>query len=332
MGSIFDDFDSVELPEGSREIVYGVNVLQEQARVATVETGTVAELVKKYRQQLGLPAEVVVFVDGVKLSSCDTIPSDAHRIELIKPAGTKGADIPFAQSDAVKIVIAREDTAELVVRHPIQEGKISLSLENMLPEMGMEILSRGRNYLTIGYFETEVKVTRSNLRPIATMVRRLQGGFSENSELTLNTVIAGESESPLRIELNGETFTGCRELVAGETLVIVLPGEASQEDFEAWAADQRQNADGAVISAHIDRDDAIEKRMAKLMAMNWAELRIAAAKLDVKAAGAGRTADAVRADILLKEFPEVDEAKVYNAYLAEFAPELLDAPVVETED
>ena len=75
---IFTDFDDFDIPDpdGGTELVYGVNVIQVEACVRTSETAeTVGAMVEKYREQLGIPTDAVVFIDGEKMEAYDAIPT-----------------------------------------------------------------------------------------------------------------------------------------------------------------------------------------------------------------------------------------------------------------
>lgn len=324
---IFEGFETVTLPAGATEVVFGVNVFQVQASVLTAETGTVAELIEKYRSQLGLPEGVEVFVDGVKLSSDARIPKDCQRVEIMKPAGTKGngnlpvPNLPLADKDAVMIVITREDTTEYI--RWILDGAID---RDVMPFVNLDSGRKSLKFEDGKYYigHPVVAATRKSLRsPETVMYRRVAGGIAPTAPLTVNTVRDMQTERVVRTILNGETFTGCRRLEAGETLIVVLPGKTSQGDFAQWAVDQQMYADGAVQAAYIEQDIKMEPRKAKLEAMNGLRLRAIAVKSGVKAAGKGRTSTAIIVDLLNKEFPEPDGQVIKNAWLEENAPEVL---------
>lgn len=323
---IFEGFETVTLPAGATEVVFGVNVFQVQASVLTAETGTVAELIEKYRAQLGLPEGVEVFVDGVKLSSDARIPANCQRVEIMKPAGTKGIgsllvpNLPLTDKDAVMIVITREDTVEYI--RWILDGAIDIKLMPYITLIGNRHLINEHGAYYIGH--PVVAATRKSLRSPETVIyRRVAGGIAPTAPLTVNTVRDSQTERVVRTILNGETFTGSRKLEVGETLIVVLPGKTSQEDFVQWVHDQTSKAVNAYAEYESAREVKTQPRITKLEAMNWLKLRAIAVKSGVKATGKGRTSAAIIADLLNKEFPKDDCQEFTNAWLAENAPEAL---------
>ena len=303
----FERFDGFDGPEDGTKIVYGVNVLRVDATVTADPGGMcVQQLVEHYRQVFDLPAEVVVFVDGVKLSS-DTIPAGAGRVEIVKPAGRKQR-IDLADEDAFRVLVVRQDTVEYTTE--VVDGEVPAALVTYITT-----LAAGRRLDGARVVHTEIRATRAKTRVEAEMTRRRAGG------LTINDMLAGLKETPVEVCLNGKKLDGhCQTPEAGDNLVVILPGETRQESFGKWAADQRQEAFGAYWAAEIERDAAIEVRLQDLMAMNWAELKVLGTRLGVKVAGLGRTADAIQADILLEEFPELPSEFV-EKWLTENAPE-----------
>jgi len=320
---IFAGFEEFEV-EGGTTLVYGVNVLRVDAEVkADPGEICVQELVAQYREILGLPAEVVVFVDGQKYAPSDRIPAAARRIELVKPAGTKGATcleqtekIPLSDKDAVTIVIARRDTVAYQATEEVGTMSESLISQVDLGEDLFVIAVAAGGTAAIGRMVT--RAVRHPLRVEATARRRA-------GELSINDVLMALAETPVEVQLNGtpqpEGF--CTELQPGDELIIVLSGETRQESFASWAAEMRAAARGAYWAAEIDRDSAVETRRAQLEEMSWWDLRVLGRIRGVKLAGLGRTADAIRADILQAEFPELpSEEEFVAAWLAEHAPEV----------
>lgn len=323
---VFLEFEQFEQVEDGTTIVYGVNVLRVDAEVEADPSGMcVQQLVEKYREMLALPQDVVVFVDGEKYAPSDYIPAAARRIEILKPAGTKGTTdrIELEPEDAAKIIIVRQDTIEYVAM--VLDGAMS---EDLLPfadfDGGREVLRVEGGQAYIGHPET--KATRTEFRTEAKMTRRTGSG------LTINDIISALSaryeRSLVEMRLNGEALPDgtCQELAAGDELAIVLSGETRDESFEGWAAEQRNQAGWAHYAEGYDRDASIPARAEELVALNWAQLRILGAKHGVKLAGKGRNADAIRADILAAEFPELPpEDEFVSAWLATNAPEALEA-------
>lgn len=324
--SIFAGFEEFESEVSGTQIVYGVNVIRVDAEVtADAESGTVAELVERYRTVLNLPKDVVVFVDGVRFTPEAVIPPEARRIEIVRPAGRKGGlcleqtpKIELADEDACYITIARRDKVEYKATEEV--GEMS---ESLIPEVDLGnlfvIAVSPDGTATIG--KTVTRVTRHPLRTEASVRRRA-------GELTINDILMAIGESPVEVQLNGEELPDgrCRVLEPGDELVIILPGETRQESFETWAAEMRAAARAAYDEACADREAAVETRKAQLEEMSWWDLRVLGRIRGVKLSGLGRTADAIRADILKAEFPELPPEEEFVAtWLVEHAPEALEA-------
>lgn len=283
--SVFAGFEEVAEMQGGTQLVYGVNVLQIEAEVQTQTQGlTVSELVERYRKALNLPADVVVFVDGVKYDMGATVPPAAERIEIVKPAGVKGSDfsetltIPLMDEDSAEIVIAAEDTVLCQVAQAHPRGKMEFSLLDRVDLRGMEVLSVSRRYAVVGYRDMNLRATRKHLRPVARISRRVVGGVAKTK--SLDGAIVAKVLDALRMEFNEEP--SARVLHAGDILRVVVGGERITVDCTA-----------------------IARRAAEIAELGWTRLRLLGAKRGVKVAGKGRTSDAIRSDLLRAEFPEI---------------------------
>jgi hypothetical protein len=336
----FADFEAVALlPADAAEIVYGVNVLQIEASVRTIETGTVAELVEKYRAQLGLPNDVVVFVDGVKLGAADSIPADARRIEIVKPSGEKGAQllsatpkIPLDRKDAILIRILRLDTVNYTAARTELYGAMSedLALYVTLKD-GAEAIEREGGQIYIGRRITETKATRFFVSEFAQEWRRVQGGVALVDKLSIKKVRASYPTA-LEFHLN---FAICPpnlhniypDLNAGDVFDVVISGETRTADFGEWVKAQRELAESRYHNDFlIKRHNKRAYRIQDLEKMSWIKLRLTAAKAGVKVAGLGRTAKKIIDDLIAVEFPEpIGEAEFIASWLKENAPEVLEA-------
>lgn len=335
---LFEGFTAFEVPsapKGSLQVVYGLSVdtvqVVGEATAANPEGLTPAALAAKLAARFNMPTSGLrVFVDGREVDFGAPIPTGAKTLEFRQPSGEKGSNpviLPLEDETAVTIVVARQDTVRYVQVREELKGEVSLGLVGVLDLGKMEVLAEGSEYATVGYRIPDVKATRTSLR-LESQVRRHPGGeipgaSSTVSVIVINDIVSGER--PIAVRLDGEVLTDgtCHELVAGDRLEVILPGETTESDYGTWASEQRQAAEGAVWAAEIDRDEAVEKRAKELEAMSWIGLRIAGRKAGVKISGLGRNAEAIRADILAREFPAVDEEAVRKAYLAENAPELL---------
>lgn len=293
-------FDEFEVANGAGfEITYGLPVVEIEATVkAMIENGTtVADLVARFKTQLGLPENTIVFVDGNLFAASTTIPADAKRIEIVKAAGAKGAatlaatpTIPLKDEDAAIIVIAAEDTVNYICRQPVEEGKISVSLESRLSGMFV-VLSRGPKFLTVGHHYDKILASRKVLRQITIMKRRVQGGIAKNDSLLVTEVT--EHLYPLRILWNDD-FIG-KELIflrPGDRLTIVVRGMSLTEDYTK-----------------------ISDFAAKLAEMNWFTLRALGLRYGLKVAGKGRTMQVIAWEILKVEFPEIpDDERLFGFF------------------
>lgn len=332
MANEFAGFEVFEGPEDGTQIVYGVNVLRVDAEVEADPAGLcVEQLVERYREMLGLPAAVTVFVDGVKFAPSDTIPEAARRIELVKPSGVKGVcldqieKIELADEDAVRVAVVRRDTIEYQATE-----EMGVMSANLIPRVDLGdlfvITADAEGEAKVGRMIT--KATRCEDRAEAVMIRRA------DSSLTINDVLSGMSDRPVEIRLDGEVLPDgrCQPLEAGDELIVVLPGETSQEPYERWAWWMWDNAVGAYWSAKIEHETAVAYRAEELVQMNWARIRVVGAHAGVKLAGLGRTRETIESDILESEFEEFPSRDDFiRSWLVAEAPEALDYDGYEVE-
>jgi len=113
---MFKGFETIDgVDNDAVQLVYGVNVIRVDATATVARTATIGELVEDYRERLALPADAVVFVDGVQMRLDDDLPADCRRVEVVKPAGVKGAgDIPLTADDAARVEVVRRDQIVVV--------------------------------------------------------------------------------------------------------------------------------------------------------------------------------------------------------------------------
>jgi hypothetical protein len=326
--SIFAGFESSEDETSSgTQLVYGVNVLRVEAEASVTPSGkTAAELVAQYREVLGLPTEVAVFVDGVKWESDRQVPATAQRIEIIKPAGKKGAvyldqlpQIGLADEDAVLIQIYRADTLRYEELHEEPKGQISASLLGLIGLNGYEVLGRDGDSITIGARSMETKHTRRVLR-LEAQTRRRAG------ELWINDIRAGLKERPVAIFYNGEQIgnTVCELLVPGDKLVVILTGREVAAEYSVWLEEMRDHAHEAYVQAVVEREHQLAEFSAELERSGFVALRKFASEKGLNAWGKGRTGPVLRTELLAQEFPELpDEETFVSAWLNEHAPDAL---------
>lgn len=333
----FEAFAAPQAQEGTLTVVYGLSVdtiqVVGEAKAANPEGLTPAALAAKLASKFNMPPTGLrVFIDGQEVEFGAPIPTGAKTLEFRQPSGEKGSTVtlPLADTDAVIISVARRDTINYLQIREEPKGMVSLGLLDVLHLGEMAVLEKGPCFATVGYRHPEVKATRTALRLESTIRRHaggeIPGAASSVSVIMINDLVKGER--PIAVRLNGKVLTDgtCRELVAGDRLEVILPGETRQEDFEEWAEDQRIFAVGGHWAANIERDEKVAARAVELAQMNWAQLRIAGAKAGVKLSGLGRNSDAIRADILMAEFPELPSKEEFvQQWLKENAPEVLEA-------
>lgn len=345
----WEDFGSEESTAGMAKVQFGLSV----DTVQLVGEGhqkldglNPVELAKQFAATFNMPVEGLrVFVDGEEVSFTEdtVIPDTAQSVVYRDPATEKGAPVllPMDDSETMTVHVAAVDQ-HLVVRRWSEDqgtmvftGLVSLAFEfNPQAACIFEGLREERIESGLRFWADHQETIRLTETP------RLLRDAKMVVEDGVGTcdLIEAQGEDIVALILNGKQIDlGSNEpLGRGDTLIIMVKGLVTEEDFEAWSEDQYQNANGAITAAQYDRDDAIEERARELAAMTWSRLRIEAAKKKygglIKLAGAGRTKEVIMAEILETDLPKLDEEAVYNAYLEEFAPELLAEETEDEED
>jgi len=290
--SIFEGFEAVEELDGNNavQLVYGVNVLRVDAEVKASRTGTVGQMVAAYREQLGLPQNVVVFVDGVKLESSATIPADARRIDVVKPAGEKGSSdlpiIPLTDEEAIVVELYARDITFVWETRIEELGTMSDALLDVIAlPAGVEVigaLTEEEGQVVIGRLHRERVAEHVTMRQLAHARRR--------PPLSLNDLWSGASQEVLETLINEEVVSDCCDLAAGWEVVLVVDGQHVAVDLEDWTAHMQAQARAAYQDAIWAQDLAMSARQAELEAMGFFAIRKVGKEAGIRVAGLGRTA------------------------------------------
>lgn len=318
MTDIFAGFEEVQdMPQGAVVLAYGVNVIRIDAEVTTPRTETVGGLMEQYRSKIGIPADAVIFIDGVKVGAADRIPASASRIEIVKPAGEKGSNTPIIplEDEAACTVEVYARIAVKVVRRWIEEiGSMSAALLDIVTLPEGAVVNRDGETAIVALAKTETVAERSILRQTAAIRRRLP--FSLNEAWV---AWPGHEETLV----NDEPTSECRQLEAGDRLTIVVAGGEEEVPFDEWASQMHAQANWQWNEAMEAEHEAIRRRQAELEAMSFLSVRAAAKAAGIPASGVGRTREVLVEAILAAMFATADRQSWIGAWLEKHAPEAI---------
>jgi hypothetical protein len=331
MSGIFDGMQAFGQEESEGVVVqYGMSKtvvqVEAEATMQPAEGINPVALARQLAPRFNMPSQgLVLFVDGneVPFREDMLIPTTARRVEFRMPGTEKGAYdmlIELDPTDGAQVTVVREETVIYLERVEEPLGNMELTLVSIvtLPE-GVEVIDHGRQYAIIGRVTYEPRATRRHIKQVMRWLQRTEGGMFESAARSVNDFV--NWQEAVGVILNGEEINSdaCRDLVTGDELLIVLPGETHEADFDEWAAAMRTTAQQWAVGAEAALECEIAARREELDAMSWLQLQRLA-----KGMGGGLTRAGKTQAILGHEFPLADREGAIREYLEERAPELLD--------